>query len=112
PVLLLAGAVASAAAVAYGAHPALGQYRHGLDVILWSRRLEWPQATASLILCIAVIGLVVSGKRRAWWLIGLGPVLALFVHRYYSDPLRIFAVADNPPCLPAEQASFMGDDDY
>ena len=38
--------------------------------------------------------------------------MALFVHRYYSDPLRVFAVADNPVCVSSEQAGFIGDEDY
>jgi hypothetical protein len=73
---------------------------------------QWPLATLSILLCLALIGLVVSGKRRAWWLIGLGPVTALFVHRFYSDPLRIYSIVENPDTLSANEASFLNDDDY
>ena len=32
------------------------------------------------------MALAISGRRRAWWLIGLAPVLALFAHRFALGP--------------------------
>jgi hypothetical protein len=112
PVLLLFFAAVAGAAVAYGTHPAWAQYAQGLSVILVTRRLEWVLAAAAIVLCLAVVGLVVAGKRRAWWLIGLGPILALFVHRYQTDPLRGFAILDGPSFVAASQASFVSERDY
>ena len=112
PVLLLFLAVFSAGLVAYGTHPALGQFSHGLRFIEWSRHLQWPLMAVTLLLCVAMIGLVASGKRRAWWLIGLAPVLALFVHRFASDPIRRFGVIDEPAFTTIDQASFIADNDY
>jgi hypothetical protein len=66
----------------------------------------------TLLLCVAMIGLVAAGKRRAWWLIGLAPVLALFVHRFASDPIRRFGVLDEPAFATIDQASFIADNDY
>jgi hypothetical protein len=82
PLLLIALAVGAAAIMAYGTDPSLAQHAHGLGMIMFSRRLEWPLVALSLILCIALLALVISNKRRAWWLIGLAPVLALFFHRF------------------------------
>lgn len=57
----------------------------------------WPLISISLILCIALIGMVIAGKRRAWWLIGLAPVLALFVHRFGPGSPGPTGVIENPP---------------
>jgi hypothetical protein len=110
-VLLLLAAIASAIA-AYGTHPVWAQYPHGLNLILFARYFLWPLGTLALLLCLALVALVVSGKRRVWWLIGLGPILALFIHRFATDPLSQFAIADNPAFVQAADAAFLADDDY
>jgi hypothetical protein len=112
PLLLLTLAVLAGAVVAYGANPVWAQYAHGLDFIIWTRRLEWPLVALSLILCLVLLGLVVSGKRRAWWLIGLGPILALFVHRFITDPAGGLGVIDNPAFISATENPALPDDDY
>ncbi len=96
--------------VGYGTYPAWARYPHGIEVILWSRRLQWPLVTLSLILCVVMIALVIAGRRRAWWLIGLGPVLALFLHHFEADPSKGFEVVDNPRFVPAAQASLADQD--
>src|SRR5437763_1197041 len=86
---------AGAAVAAYGTSASWAQYPHGLDLILWSRRLEWPLVTIAILLCLGLIALVIAGKRRAWWLIGLGPILALFAHRFVTDPAGAFSILEN-----------------
>lgn len=98
--------------IAYGTQPGWAQYRHGLELIMLTRRYEWPLIALVLILCVALLGLIISGKRRAWWLIGLGPILALFAHKFLADPARVFAVYDQPGFVSADQASFLADGDY
>jgi hypothetical protein len=109
--LLLSAAIASAIA-AYGTHPVWAQYSHGLDMILFARYFLWPLGALALLLCLALVALVVSGKRRAWWLIGLGPILALFVHRFATDPFSQFTIADSPAFVLAADAPFLADEDY
>lgn len=101
PLLLILFASSAAAVVAYGVHPDLAQYSNGLATIMIARRLMWPLISVSLLLCIALIGLVIAGKRRAWWLIGLAPVLALFVHRFGPGSPGPTAVIENPPFVEA-----------
>jgi len=112
PLLLVFLAVLSAGVVAYGTNAFWAQYPHGIELILWSRRLEWPLVTLSLLLCLVLLGLIVAGKRRAWWLIGLGPVLALFAHHYLADPAASYFVVEGPTFVSAEQAPFLADGDY
>jgi len=112
PLLLLVLAVLSAGVVAYGTNAVWAQYPHGIEAILWSRRIEWPLVVLSLILCVALLGLIASGKRRAWWLIGLGPVLALFVHRFATDPAGGLTVVENPTFASAGETTSIADDDY
>ena len=112
PLLLLVLAVLTAGVAAYGTNAVWAQFPHGIAVIIWSRRLEWPLVTLCLILCLILLALIVSGKRRAWWLIGLGPVLALFVHRFVTDPSGGMTVLDNPTFASAAEASDVGDNDY
>lgn len=96
PLVLILIAIASAIAVAYGVHPNLAQYGNGLAVIMLSRRLMWPMIALSLLCCIALLGLVISGRRRAWWLLGLAPVLALFVMRFAPGTPGPSAVLEAP----------------
>jgi hypothetical protein len=99
--------MASAAVVAFGTDPRLAQYPSGMDWITLSRRLQWPLTTLCLALCIGLIALVVSGKRRAGWLLILGPVLFLFYTRFAGDPFRRMAILDNPSFVNFDKASFL-----
>src|SRR5690242_10543210 len=96
--------------MAYGTSPALAVYPHGLQLIMLARRLQWPLIALCLILCLVLLVLVIAGKRRAWWLIGLGPVLALFAHRFASAPQHQFSVADNPQFVSADGSRTQADD--
>jgi hypothetical protein len=68
----------------------------------------------SLIACIGLLGLVVSGRRRAWWLVGLAPVLALFAHRFALGPeAGSMTAVENPTFVAAaDGAGFIRDGDY
>lgn len=112
PVLLLFLAALAAGFVAYGSHPVWAQYPHGLEMILLARQLQWPLVAVSIIFCLALVALIVAGRRRAWWLIGLSPVLALFMHRFATDPLLQFSIVDNPPMVSAADATFIADGDW
>jgi len=99
--------------MAYGISPSLAQYSHGLQIIMLTRRLQWPLVTVSVLLCLVLLVLVISGKKRAWWLIGLGPVLALFAHRFATNPQNQFSVIENPPMVAPDSAgAFLRDDDW
>lgn len=112
PLLLIVLAALSAGVVAYGTNAGWAQFPHGLDLMLWSRRLEWPLVVLSLLLCLTLLSLVIAGRRRAWWLIGLGPVLALFAHRFMTDPGQIYSVVENPAFASGSDAPFVQDEDY
>jgi hypothetical protein len=112
PLLLLVLAAVPAAVVAYGIDPAWAQYRHGIELILLSRRLQWPLIALTLLLCVALIGLVISGKRRAWWLVGLAPILTLLGHRFAMNPANAFLINAKPVFVAADQASFMSNDEW
>lgn len=111
PVLILLLAAVGAGVVAYGVDPNWAQYPHGFQFILFSRRFEWPMIALTLLLCIALIGLIVAGKRRAWWLVGLAPILTLLGHRFATNPNNAFLVNADPVFVSADQASFVGPDD-
>lgn len=96
----------------YGTHADLAQFEHGLTLIMLARRLQWVLVAVSLLLCIALIALVISGKRRAWWMIGLVPVLALFVHRFTAGPSAAFSVYEDPAFVAPADASFLQPDDF
>jgi hypothetical protein len=48
-----------------------------MDVIEMARRLQWPLLTLALLLALVLLTLIIAGRKRAWWIIGLGPLLAL-----------------------------------
>jgi len=115
PLLLIIFAALAAGVVAYGTHPAWGEFEHGLQLIVWSRRLQWPLVALAIMLCLLLIAMVILGKRRAWWLIGLGPILALFVHHFAlfsPDRAGALAVLEDPPLVDAASAGDVSDDDW
>lgn len=112
PVTLVILALLAAAVVAYGAHPNWAQHEWGLELIYLSRRLQWPMVTLCLGLCGGLIALVIAGRQRAWWLIALAPVLAMFVHRFSTRSLNAFTIIENPVFIRAVEANHLADDAY
>jgi hypothetical protein len=112
PVGLIALSVCFGAVMAYGTHPGWVGVRYGLDIIMLSRRLQWVMVALSLMGCLALMAVVIGGKRRAWWLLGLAPVLALFGHRFATGDVNRYEVADEPAFVAPEQATFLTDDEY
>jgi hypothetical protein len=110
PILLVLTAVLSAAAVSWGTHPDWARYQRGLDWIMTARRLQWPLATLCILSCITLIALAIGGKRRAWWLIALAPVVFLFYQRFSGEAYRTMTVLDHPPFVEAGQATFLNED--
>jgi hypothetical protein len=79
--------------------------------MMFARRLQWPLVTLCLILCIALIALVIAGKRRAWWLIALAPILALFFHQFATLGTQrqyIVDFAEADPALLSDQDWVVG----
>jgi hypothetical protein len=112
PLLLIFVALAAAAAVAFGTHPGWAQLEQGLAVILWSRRLQWLLVAVSILACVGLIALSITNRRRAWWLIGLAPVLALFAQRFAAEKVDAMGVAEDPAFVEVDKADFVKDDDW
>ena len=51
-----------------------------------------------------LVATVISGRRRVFWLIGLGPILALFGHRFATDPNATMRSVENPAFVAADAA--------
>jgi len=111
-VILLSLATLAAAVVAYGVHPDWARWHHGLQLILLTRRLQWPLLSVTILLCIALIVWMIIGRRRPWWLVGLAPVLALLAHRFAIDPDNAFLIDDRPQFVSPDAAPFVADDDW
>ena len=110
PLLLIVVAGLSAGAVAYGTHPGWMLYPHGLEIILWSRRLEWLLVAVAIVGCVLLIAMALSGLRRAWWLFGLAPVLLLFGHRFSPHQATRWSIVENPAFVAPESASLSDSD--
>ncbi len=110
PLALLIPAVIAVLIVAFGVHPGWCQFHFGLQLILLTRRLEWPLVAVSIILCLILIALVVAGRTRSWWLLGLAPVLALLAHHFSPDSAQTFRVNTDPVFVSAD--NFTADDDW
>jgi hypothetical protein len=111
PLALIIPALLATVLVAYGPYSGWASLPHGLAVIYLSRRLQWPLLAFAIILCLALLVLVISGKRRAWWLLALAPILTLLLHRFATDPMQRFLIAENPPFIAASEATSIHDDD-
>jgi len=105
PLLLIFFATLSAAIAVYGTLPQWVLYEHGMQVIEITRRLQWPLFTLSLLLILILITLIIIGRQRAWWLVGLGPLLALFVHQFLIGSINAYKVLENPPCVAAAEST-------
>ena len=106
PILLLIFAILAAVVFAYGTEPVWASLSpHGLEIIIWSRRLEWPLIVTAFLLCVGLLVMVISGKRRVWWLIGVLPVLVLVYHRFTAGPGVGFHCVQDPPFLTAGDAA-------
>lgn len=112
PLIFLTLAGAAAAVLAYGADPSWMAYRHGLEIILLSRRLQWPLVAVAIICCLVLLAMVVGGNWRAWWLIGLAPVLALFAHRFIASPVARLQVSADPVFASPDEIKSIAADDY
>jgi len=111
PLMILIAATCAAAVTVFGADPAWAAHRHGLEFIMLSRRLQWPLVAFTLTACLAICALVIAGRWRAWWLIGLLPILGLFVERYAMDPMRMRQVAFEAKFVAASEAKFVAGGD-
>ncbi len=89
------------AVVAVGADSTWGSHGWGLELIIWSRRLQWPLATFSVLLSLALLVWTIAARKRLLWLAGLGPVLGLALYRFGSAPILQFAAIENPPAFSA-----------
>lgn len=112
PVLLLFTATLAAAFAAYGTSSQWAVIQGGMDVIQWSRRLQWPLVTLAVLCCLTLLVLIIIGKRKPWWLIGFAPVLALFLHLFVTGSNNEMEIADQPPLVPASKTNFVADDEY
>ena len=111
PLIFIFLATVASAVMAYGTHPSWAQYSHGLELIIWTRKYQWPLVAFAIVMCVGLLAMIVSGKRRAWWLIGLAPVMALFAHRFHTRPGDELGVVENPPMVSAFQAAASVSDD-
>lgn len=96
--------------MAYGTDPVWAQFPWGFGFIVGVYQWQWPLAIVSLLLCLGLIGLVVLGKHRAWWLVALGPILALFIQRFHTDPYRHMIVLDHPDLVAAADGGLKDDE--
>ena len=85
--------------MAYGTDPYWGRFSSGLGLITFAHRMQWLLTIVALVGSLGLVGMVIAGKTRAWWLIALGPVLALFVHRFAANPMRHFRIVEEPPTV-------------
>jgi hypothetical protein len=112
PLIVIVLAAVAAAVLAYGTDPNWARFHHGIEFILWSRQWQWVLLSVSLVFCLVLLVIVVSGKRRAWWLIGLLPILVLYSHRFLTGPAAASKVVEDPPFVDADRAGFLRDNDY
>lgn len=105
--LLLLATVASAA-VAWGCDP---RFATRVETICAMHRLQWLAIGVVVASCLSLVGLVVFGKRRAWWLVGLVPIIGMFGWRFGAQADRALWVDDQPAFASVAQSSWLSGDD-
>jgi len=91
--------------MAFGASPYWGRYQNGIEFIMLCHRMQWLLASASLLCCAGLIGMIASGRRRAWWLVGLAPVLSLFAYHFVTNATGPYGILDDPAFVSADAAA-------
>ena len=111
PFLILFVALAASSLLTLGTHPFWAQFAHGLQLILFTRRFQWPLVGIIVVCAMLLVVLIVMGRKRAWWLIGLVPLLMLFAHRFIGDPAHAMQICSQAQFIPADQANYVHDED-
>lgn len=112
PLLIILAGVAASVAVAWGADPSLAERSGGLAFVCVMHRLQWLMIGVAVLSGLTLTALVVFGRRRAWWLIGLMPVVGLFGWRFAAvGTERSLWVEDQPAFASAAQARWLDADD-
>ncbi len=104
PGLLLSISLLASAMASYGVHPWWARFEWGYDLILLSRRLQWPLLATALLGSGGLAYLVVAGRRSIWWLLGVAPVAAMIISLTVTAPANRLQVADNPASVGADAA--------
>ncbi len=110
PIFILLAAWLAAGAVTFGTAERWADFHHGLEVILWSRRMLWPMAALGAGASAVLIGWSIGQSRRRWWLIGLLPVIGLFGWRLLKQRETVWLI-DSPKVVASDAATFLRDDD-
>jgi hypothetical protein len=105
--LLILGALVTATAVAFGCDPSIADYAGGVEVIRVMYRLQGALIGLTVLFSLSLVGLVVTSRRRGYWLIGLFPVMALFVWRFGLSPQQPGLVDDAPTFVQALRTDWM-----
>lgn len=99
PIALILLASMAAFWVAYGVDPTVAQHFGELSCITTTRTIQWILLAFCILPCLGLIAQVGLGKCRAWWMLGLGIVLALLLHRFAPGsrkPVRILETGNLP----------------
>lgn len=104
PLILVFFAAVSAAVAAYGTSPSLASLHNGIHYIEMARRLQWPLLTLSVLLALTLLVLIITGKKKVWWLLGLAPTGAMFLQIFVTGAMINLHVVEQPPLLPAADA--------
>lgn len=112
PLLIILLGVLASVAVAWGADTSLAERTGGLALVCVMHRLQWALIGVAVLSGLALTTLVVFGRRRAWWLIGLAPVVALFAWRFAGvGPERSLWVDDQPVFASAGKSRWLEETD-
>lgn len=103
--------ILSAAAVGWGCDSRLAEWMGGIGVTRVMFRLQWVMVLLVVSSALSLVGLVVTGRRRGWWLIGLAPVLAIFAWRFGISPEHPGVVDEQAAFVPAGQVNWFDDND-
>ncbi len=98
--------------LAYGTRPGVANFEHGIEIIIFVRRIQWLLVFISLGSCLGLLALVIANTTSVWWLTGLSVVLSLFCVRFAPGYARRGAVLDMPTLVNAAHASAPNPDDW
>ncbi|MCS7032405.1 MAG: DUF3179 domain-containing protein [Phycisphaerae bacterium] len=107
PLLLIFGAISAAAALAFSREPILLALSEGTAIIRFLHRAQSLLLLTSLAGGLGLVGLVVAGRRKAWWLLGLIPIVGLLGWGFVLAPARLGKVDDQPKFVRSSQADWL-----
>lgn len=109
PLAFITVACVAAGVIAFGMRPDAAE-RHGIWLVVLTRKWQWMLVSVALLACLGLVVSVIGNKAGMGWLIGLFPILGLFYVGFGPSNRPAPMVLVDPPFVESSPQSLHDDD--